>query len=95
MAQSSPQAAGWSFWGPHIHPQWSLADLTLILSALEDVEETHHRLSFMSRWALEHAATNIGEDLPDLELALQEQWRDMVESLEVIEEKEAPEIEMD
>ncbi|KAG6883970.1 hypothetical protein C0992_007303 [Termitomyces sp. T32_za158] len=48
------------------------------MRALEDTEETHRRISFAPRRTLECVATNLGEDVPGLELALQEQWQDMV-----------------
>ncbi|KAG6894714.1 hypothetical protein C0992_005001 [Termitomyces sp. T32_za158] len=65
------------------------------MCVLEDAEETHHRLSFVSRRTLEHVATNLGEDVPGLELAVQEQWWDMVRSLGVIEVEEAAAMEVD
>ncbi|KAG6883095.1 hypothetical protein C0992_009708 [Termitomyces sp. T32_za158] len=65
------------------------------MRALEDTEETHRRISFASRRTLERVATNLGEDVPSLELAMQEQWRDMVRSLGVIEAEEAAAMEVD
>ncbi|KAG6894722.1 hypothetical protein C0992_004976, partial [Termitomyces sp. T32_za158] len=47
------------------------------MHALEDAEETHRCLFFASRWTLEQLATNLREDVPGLELAVQEQWQDM------------------
>ncbi|KAG6873203.1 hypothetical protein C0992_008948 [Termitomyces sp. T32_za158] len=65
------------------------------MRALKDAEETHRRLSFASRWTLERLATNLGEDVPGLELAMQEQWWDMVRSLGVIEVEETEAMEVD
>ncbi|KAG6878970.1 hypothetical protein C0992_006225 [Termitomyces sp. T32_za158] len=65
------------------------------MRALEDAEETHRRLSFASRRTLEQLATNLGEDVPGLELAMQEQWRDMAMSLGVIEVEEMEAMEVD
>ncbi|KAG6870414.1 hypothetical protein C0992_000138 [Termitomyces sp. T32_za158] len=65
------------------------------MHALEDTEKTHRRLSFASWRTLERVATNLGEDVPGLELAIQEQWRDMVRSLGVIEAEEAADMDVD
>ncbi|KAG6872148.1 hypothetical protein C0992_009843 [Termitomyces sp. T32_za158] len=66
------------------------------MRALEDAEKTHRCHSFASRRTLEHVATNLGEDVPGLELAVQEQWWDMARSLGVFkgEEKEAMEVDL-
>ncbi|KAG6893705.1 hypothetical protein C0992_008964 [Termitomyces sp. T32_za158] len=65
------------------------------MRALEDAEETHHCLSFTSRRTLERLAMNLGEDVLGLELAMQEQWWDMVRSLGVTEAEEMEAMEVD
>ncbi|KAG6870978.1 hypothetical protein C0992_011999 [Termitomyces sp. T32_za158] len=65
------------------------------MRALEDAEETHRRHSFTSWRTLEHVAMNLGEDVPGLELAVQEQWWDMVRSLGVFEGEEEEAMEVD
>ncbi|KAG6883670.1 hypothetical protein C0992_008156, partial [Termitomyces sp. T32_za158] len=65
------------------------------MRALEDAEETHCRHSFASRRTLERVATNLGEDVPGLKLAVQEQWWDMARSLGVFEEEEEEAMEVD
>ncbi|KAG6886344.1 hypothetical protein C0992_004486 [Termitomyces sp. T32_za158] len=65
------------------------------MRVLEDAEETHRRLSFTSRQTLERLAMNLGEDALGLELAVQEQWQDMVRSLGVIEAEETEAMEVD
>ncbi|KAG6887221.1 hypothetical protein C0992_013298 [Termitomyces sp. T32_za158] len=65
------------------------------MRVLKDMEETHHCLSFASWRTLEHVATNLGEDILGLELAVQEQWQDMVRSLGVIKAEKVAAMDVD